>query len=521
MPVRPNKLQSSKWLKATLGDCAQLADGSLFCSHVSHFGYVVLLGCLLGFGCAMLSGCAGLRSTPRPTIESLFSQAMNDSADHPENSYLQPERASQLAANTDRNDVLPEEIAPSKAKPQKLLNELFQDTDIREAVQILAQDAGVNVIMDEKVKGVVNTTIENLPFDEALPRLLLPIGLVSAYRDGQYYIGTAEPDSPLFYLLAEHHEFRPNHHSTQEIVSVLPERMKRYVRIVEKANVIAVDAPRIQAQAIIDRFVSIDQPVPQVILETIVCVMSPDCNFRFGLDWNHAVPINGQDAFSLGIESLGISGKYTKAGARDVAGDFARTSAFVQLMAENGYLAIRASPRVMAKDGEKANISLNRETWFSPQGVTSTQTAQSNNVVFPQSIQKVDSGIVLSITPHIRGDTVDVNIDRAEVSEDIRASGVDSTNPYPVISRRFVSTTVHVQDSKTIVIGGLVQRQMVEHISRIPGLSNLPLVGGLFQTVQRQEKDVEVVIFLSPRIVTSAAPMDRVAERPDQLRANP
>jgi type II secretory pathway component GspD/PulD (secretin) len=90
------------------------------------------------------------------------------------------------------------------------------------------------------------------------------------------------------------------------------------------------------------------------------------------------------------------------------------------------------------------------------------------------------------------------------VSEDIRTSDSRSeltANPYPIINRRVVSTDVNVRDGQTIVIGGLVQRQTVDRINRIPGLSRIPIAGKLFQTIEKQEQDVEVAIFISPRIV--------------------
>jgi type IV pilus assembly protein PilQ len=99
-----------------------------------------------------------------------------------------------------------------------------------------------------------------------------------------------------------------------------------------------------------------------------------------------------------------------------------------------------------------------------------------------------------------------VQIDRAEVSENINSneSNPSATN-FPVINRRTVSTNVDVSDGETIVIGGLVQRQQVEQINRIPGLSRIPLAGRLFQTKQVEEMDVEVAIFISPRIVAPLA----------------
>jgi type II secretory pathway component GspD/PulD (secretin) len=323
-------------------------------------------------------------------------------------------------------------------------------------------------------------------------------------------IGIPDPESALFWQIAVHHEFHPANFQATDILPVLPERMKKFVRVVEKANTLVVDAPQRQATAILERLNQIDQPVPQVMLEAIVCIVSPECKFRFGLDWNHAVNVNGSDPFSLGIQSLGISGSFSRGGAKQAFDDFAVTSAFVRLLAEHGYLAIRASPRVMAKNGEKANISISRETFFSPQALsTGGQNSTNQNFIFQQNIQKVDTGIVLDIVPQIRGDDVTFQIEKAEVSEDVRASATDLANPYPVISRRSVSTTVNVRDGKTVVIGGLVQRQSIEQVSHIPGFSKLPLIGNAFKTIQRQERDAEVVIFISPRIVMPSGTTDR------------
>jgi type II secretory pathway component GspD/PulD (secretin) len=76
-----------------------------------------------------------------------------------------------------------------------------------------------------------------------------------------------------------------------------------------------------------------------------------------------------------------------------------------------------------------------------------------------------------------------------------------NSNPYPIINRRTVSTTVNVKDGETLVIGGLVQRQTVDRINRVVGLSDIPMLGNLFRTVEKQEQDVEVAIFISPSLV--------------------
>ncbi len=102
------------------------------------------------------------------------------------------------------------------------------------------------------------------------------------------------------------------------------------------------------------------------------------------------------------------------------------TSAFVKLLAREGYVTIRAAPRVMAKDGEKAEISIARDTFFS--------ISQGNNqFLYRQDIEKVEAGISLMLTPSIRGDNVQIVIEKAEVSEDIRSLDSSQTagnNPF-------------------------------------------------------------------------------------------
>jgi type II secretory pathway component GspD/PulD (secretin) len=263
---------------------------------------------------------------------------------------------------------------------------------------------------------------------------------------------------------------------------------------------IIVEAPPARLQEIHERLERFDQPVPQVVLEAIVCVISPESGFRSGLDWGHALTLGDRDLLNLGLAGLTFGGSVTPLGLQNYFNDFAVTSAFVRLLAQEGYLTIRAAPRVMAKDGEKAEISIGRESFFS------TQPALNAQFLFRQDIERVEAGIELNITPVIRGDNITVTIEKAEVSEDIRAKDLNpqiNNNPFPLINRRRVSTTVNVQDGKTIVIGGLVTRQTVDRVSRVPVLGHCPGIGRMFEIVEKEEKDVEVVIFISPRLVGS------------------
>lgn len=380
------------------------------------------------------------------------------------------------------------------------VTESFEETDVRQALQLLASQAGVAIIVDERVDGTVTTLIENEPFETALRKVVLPLGLIFRQTaPKEYIVSTADPASPLFSRVSDRSEYRPLHLSPDELVKLLPTRESRFVTVVDKRNLLIVEAPQEIAGPILERLQAADNPIPQVELEAIVCVIAPDKSFKSGLDWGHAVTMNGNDLFRIGMTGLAVSGAASGTGTSDAFSSFAVTSTFVKLLAQEGYLTIRAAPRVTARDGEPAKIAITRQSFFSTQ-------PNSANAFFRQELQDVEAGITLEITPIIRGDNITVKIEKAEVSEDIRTTDVNANianNPYPLINRRSVATTVNVKDEETIVIGGLVQRQTVDRIARIPVLGSIPYAGRIFQTVEKLEQDAEVVIFISPRIVTS------------------
>jgi len=376
------------------------------------------------------------------------------------------------------------------------MTDLFDQTDIREVVQILENHFKVSIVLDDSTGGVVSATAENETLEELLDKILLPMGLIYAQHEGKYLIAPADPQSPLFEFMAKRFTYSPAHHSIMSLTGLLPPRYRQFIQTSTDRNLAVIEAPDRIGNEILLRLKELDSPIGQVELEAIVCVVSPDSAFRFGLDWNHVVGADNAQSLKLGMAGLAMSGAVGNRAVQDAFSDFAVTSAFMRLLAQEGYITIRAAPRVTAKDGEKAMISLNRETFFSLQ-------PDSSNVFFRQDVQKVEAGISLEIIPRIHGDLVAVEITKAEVSEDIRgSSSADiSSNPYPIINRRVVSTKVNVRNGHTIVIGGLVQHQTVDRINQIPGLSRIPLAGKLFQSVEKLEQDVEVAIFISPRIV--------------------
>lgn len=395
-------------------------------------------------------------------------------------------------------------MLPPPVRDEQLVSEVFEETDVRQALQILQTATGKAIIVDEQVGGVTSAQLNKVGLDEALTQILLPLGYVWVYRDGVYMVAAPDPKSPLYGYVARRFQYTALNHPARKLADLLPPRFKDFYQVSDDRNIIIIDAPEMIGQDIEARLQELDQPVQQVVLEAIVCVTSPESNFRFGMDWNHVVTVSGVDQMNVGMTGLAFNGSSSSTGLNNAFSDFSVTSAFVKLLSQQGYVTIRAAPRVTAKDGEKATISIARETFF-------TMQPNSSQLFFNNNFQKVEAGISLIITPHVRGDLVAMEIEKAEVSEDIRTNedltSQSSSTTFPIINRRQVSTKVDVHDGQTIAIGGLIQRQTVDKVNRIPFLGSLPAVGVLFRSVEKQERDVEVAIFISPRIVPLPPPV--------------
>jgi type II secretory pathway component GspD/PulD (secretin) len=108
------------------------------------------------------------------------------------------------------------------------------------------------------------------------------------------------------------------------------------------------------------------------------------------------------------------------------------------------------------------------------------------------------------MTPIVRGDMISVQVEQTEEGEDVRTNPLLlelEANPYPVINRRTVSTTVDVKDGEVFVMGGLVQRQAGDSFISVLGIFDIPLPENLVRLVEKQAQDAEVAIVITPSIV--------------------
>ena len=173
-----------------------------------------------------------------------------------------------------------------------------------------------------------------------------------------------------------------------------------------------------------------------------------------------------------------------------VAGAFGMT-------ASDSRVKVISRPNILGTDHQKAQIQIGQRVPTTSQ----SQTVSGTTTGIINSVQYLDTGILLSVTPHINaGGLVALELN-AEVSKAVKnsTSGIDS----PVITRTTAQSTITAQSGETMVMGGLISEDKTQESSGLPLISEIPLLGALFGKQSRSTKRTEMVMFITPRVISS------------------
>jgi len=166
---------------------------------------------------------------------------------------------------------------------------------------------------------------------------------------------------------------------------------------------------------------------------------------------------------------------------------------------------ILSTPNLLTTDNEEAEIVIGEQRPFLRQaqdtpvgGVTGTSTIRT--------FEFKDLGITLRVTPQIsQGKTV-----RLKLAQEVTAFVSESETGAVTTTKRSAKTTVIVDDNQTIVIGGLISNDSNEAKSSVPCLGNIPIFGWAFKQTSVSKRKTNLLIFLTPHIITSPEDIDRV-----------
>ena len=279
-------------------------------------------------------------------------------------------------------------------------------------------------------------------------------------------------------------------------------------------NSLVFTATQEQYAAIMGIIEELDIQPKQVLLRGLIAEVNMTKLNSAGIDWS---AWGGEVADNLligGIAQLGAGGipaqfqqwfsEMTRVETRepDGHGGFITTTttqgmgliyAYIRMLNQYNAINVLSMPRIMCTDNMPGALQVGQ--------VIPQLRGQTSDIANPGATQSSyeykDVGLILKVTPQIRsGNLVALDIEQT-VEEVLSTPG----SPTPVTSKRLIQTNVLVANNETIILGGLMREVERTLVSRVPGLSYIPLVGNLFTSRERQREKVDLMVFLTPTII--------------------
>jgi len=268
----------------------------------------------------------------------------------------------------------------------------------------------------------------------------------------------------------------------------------------EIRNSLIIEAIPADYRVIEDILKRLDVLPRQVLIEVIVADVTLDESTALGIEWTY---LKGPGSLSTTLYSASLG----STGLNYLVGQTDRWTNTLAALAAKKKVNILSSPSVLASDNKEARIDISTEIPVSSAETTTT----GENPVTTTTIQYRDTGVLLTVTPHIneRGlVTMDVSQEVSEEAQGVSVGGSD----YPSFFKRSVNTTLTVGHAQTIVIGGLIKETTSESESGVPWLSDIPVLRYLFGTKNKSLVKTELIILITPYVIASLEDVDAVTE---------
>ncbi len=265
----------------------------------------------------------------------------------------------------------------------------------------------------------------------------------------------------------------------------------------ERSNrVVVSDTPRKieEIKKFVDAF---DQQHKEVLIEAKIIQITLDDTHKMGVNWETVVANYHNLDLTSNFDILSTTDKRGKITVGTIADD--RYIATIEALDTVGTTDILSSPRITTVNNKEAKILVGSTE---PYVTTTTTTPATGPTTTAESVNFIEVGVKLFVTPTIHNDDYITMKIRPEVSSVVRSLTTSNNNSIPIVETSQAETTVMVKDGATIVIGGLMKESKTKSVKKVPLLGDIPWLGGAFKSTNDSVQKTEIVIFLSPRIVT-------------------
>ena len=277
----------------------------------------------------------------------------------------------------------------------------------------------------------------------------------------------------------------------------------------DRRNIILISASPAVYKSILTYLEKLDTPPRQVLIEATVAELTLTDLFQFGVEWMIKNSYqNGTYTFS----TLGNLGVTTSTGlAFQFLSDSQRFQAVINAAATKGLVRVLSNPRVMVIDNQEATIQVGTDVpVLTGQIAAAGITTPTGGATVLQNIQYQSTGIILKVKPLINTEgllTLSLNI---EVSQP--GTNTTSSVSSPAISTRKISTNVVAAHGESMMLGGLIAENKSTTVNKVPFLGDIPLLGNLFKYNSQTTNRTELIIILTPTIITNVEDATRVTK---------
>ena len=365
------------------------------------------------------------------------------------------------------------------------------NANLVDLIRMLADQAGMNIVVDPDVRGNVTASFTDVALDQAFQAILEANGYAMRRQDNMLRVMKAElvADSAVsrrFSLSAV-----PVSEVTEQLKLFLSENGK-IITHAQNNTLVVVDKPEVLAN-VAEFLTSVDTRERQVTIKAELVEVSFDRRDQFGFEWRWL------DTSMTSISN--IKGTVTQtllppeANAFHVAlGNRHFTNAFEALITDNRVNLVSA-PRISTVNNQEATVEITEDIPYIEATTTIESVAAGGSTTATESVEFITVGVKLSVLPQI-GDDGRIRMKIApEVSEaPLRFNGI------PVVTRRKAETTLIVENGQTVVLGGLIRENVTDEETRVPILGSIPLLGFLFRSTDKRVTKVELYIFITPHI---------------------
>jgi len=388
-------------------------------------------------------------------------------------------------AGQKKSPIVDDHINPKLKAPITLS---AKDASLSEVLKVLSQRSGMNFVSGEGVyREKMTIYLDKTPLDEAINILVRAAGL--SYEIIGNSVLIAEPEKLAGEVGQTAYIVELKYVSAPEAARMLSD-LTSNIKVDGGGNrLICYTSPRVinEIEHIIK---AIDHPHILILLETRLLEVTLDKLDDYGLDWQSLSPVSTSVSHPATLVKEGFkAAKWTSNG---LSFRFA-----LDMLVSNGDARVLMDSKLTTTNNREASLHVGDVIPYVIQTYNLSGSGGIN-----QQIQKEETGVKVSVIPHVNEDKQVTLTIKPEVSSIVAFKGAAADIPQTRV--RKASTTVRVEDGQTVFIAGLLAQNESDEKRKLPVLGNIPILGALFQNRQKQISKSNLIIEITPRILRTS-----------------